>query len=403
MTLPRWLRALENRDFRMFWSGQLVSLTGTWMQSVAQAWLVLELTASPVRLGLIGTLQFGPFLLLSIPAGALADRLPRRRLILATQGVLMLQSVALAALVQGGHVQYWHVAALAVVGGIANSVDMPARQSFVVDLVGAERLVNAIALNSAAFNGARVVGPALAGMVVAAWGTGAAFLLNALSFVVVVAALLAVRAEGSPSRGRGTGFAADIAEGVAFVAGAPRVRFVLGMLLVMSLFVFNYNVIVPLLARNVLQAGAHGLGVLMAALGAGALTGALGLAVLGGARPPTWTIVASAAVACAATASMAGVRHFGLAVAMLYVMGASGLLFMTACNTTVQLTVPDHLRGRTMSLYTLVFVGVAPAGSLLVGWIAEHRGVPVAYGVAGVGGLLGTLGMTAWWRLARRR
>jgi MFS family permease len=214
MRLPAGLRALHHRDFRLFISGQLVSLIGTWMQSVAQSWLVLELTNSPFKLGLIGTLQFGPMLGFSFLAGAIADRLPKRRLIMATQTALMLQAFTLALLARTGHVQFWHVAALAVCYGLANTLDMPTRQSFIVEMVSKADLPNAIALNSAMFNGARMVGPAVAGLLVDRYGVGPAFGLNGLSFVAVILALAAMRAEGLPGPTQGTTVRAEIAAGL---------------------------------------------------------------------------------------------------------------------------------------------------------------------------------------------
>src|SRR5262249_5006708 len=198
MRLPRPLRALRHRDFRLFWCGQLVSLSGTWMQSLGQSWLVLELTSSPFRLGLLTALQFGPFLVLSFFTGVLADRLPKRRLLISTQSVLLVQAATLSILVSTGHVRYWHVAVLAALAGIVNTLDMPARQSFIVEMVGKDDLLNAIALNSAAFNAARVLGPAAAGLLIGRYGVGVAFALNAASFVAVIAALWRIRSEGLP-------------------------------------------------------------------------------------------------------------------------------------------------------------------------------------------------------------
>ena len=205
MALPAGLRALGHRDFRLFWCGQLVSLIGTWMQSVGQSWLVLELTNSPFRLGLIGALQFGPILLFSFLSGAISDRVRKRRLLLGTQSALMLQAFTLAVLVRTGHVQFWHVAVLAALYGLATTLDMPSRQAYIAHLVPRGDLMNAIALNSAVFNGARVVGPAVAGLLVARYGTAAAFLMNGVSFVAVLAALAAIRTEGAPSPGAGSG------------------------------------------------------------------------------------------------------------------------------------------------------------------------------------------------------
>ncbi len=401
-TLPASLRALQHRDFRAFWVGQLVSLVGTWMQSVGQAWLVLELTNSPFKLGLVSTLQFGPFLVFSFFAGALVDRLVKRRVIMATQTLLLAQSATLTVLVWSGHVQYWHVAVLASVYGLANTLDMPARQAFIVELVGKADLMNAITLNSAAFNAARVLGPAAAGLLIARFGVAPAFALNALSFVAVIVALLIMRAEGLPQpRSRGS-LLADILEGVSYATRTPRVLFVLSLLLGVGLFVFNYNIVVPLLARGVLHQDAGGFGVLMAMLGGGALLGAITLALLGLPRPPVWLLVAPGVVVSVAMLAVGFVNHFWVAAAMLLVMGYAGILFMTGCNTTVQLTVPDQLRGRMMSLYTFVFVGVTPAGSFLVGTIAEHLGPRAAFIASGGLGLVSVIVVMAWWKSRRR-
>jgi MFS family permease len=395
------VRAFAHRDFRLFWLAQLVSLCGTWMQSLGQAWLVLELTSSPFRLGLISTLQFGPFLVLSFVAGVVVDRLPKRQLLIATQTALLVQAGVLSALVSTGHVRYWHVAVLALAAGVANTFDMPARQSFVVDMVGKEDLLNAIALNSAAFNAARVVGPALAGLLIARWGVAAAFAINAASFLAPIIALSSIATEGR-TRVERRPLGAEIAEAFVYASRTPRVLLVLALLLGVSLFVFNYNVVVPLLARDVLREEAHGLGFLMAALGAGALIGAVGLAMLSRARPRSGTIVTAAVVLSLATLAMGFVRHFWVAAAILFVMGTSGILFMTSCNTTLQLGVPDALRGRMMALYTLVFVGVTPIGSFVIGTIAEHAGVPLAFRVGGLASLVSVVAVTIWWLRSRR-
>ncbi|HXH81527.1 MAG TPA: MFS transporter, partial [Candidatus Tectomicrobia bacterium] len=300
------LHAFAHRDFRLFWGAQLVSLVGTWMQSVAQSWLVLQLTPSPLLLGLVGALQFTPVLLLSFPAGVIADRFPKRRLLLLSQGLLCVQATALAALVWTGHVAYWHVALLAAVYGTGNALDTPARQAFVIDLVGKDDLMNAIALNSAMFNTARVIGPAAAGVLIDRWGLGPAFALNALSFVPVLAALLAIRAEGAPSPASRRGMGAQIAEGLRYAARTPRIVLVLGLVLAASAFFWNYNVVVPLLVRDVLRAGAHELGLLMTALGVGAVTGALALALRGRARPRAALLLVAAMAMGAGTLSLAG-------------------------------------------------------------------------------------------------
>src|SRR6266700_4994384 len=227
MVWPTALRAFRYRDFRLFWTGQLVSLVGSWIQSVGQAWIVLELTHSPFKLGVISALQFGPMLFLSFLAGALADRVRKRRLLLLTQSALMLQAFALATLDRTGQIQYWHVAVLATLYGIANTLDLPARQSFVVEIVGKHDLINAIALNSAVFNGARVVGPAVAALLVARYGVGIAFLLNGLSFIAVIAALLAIRTEGEPRPRSGDTLGQEILQGIRYAWETPLIALVL--------------------------------------------------------------------------------------------------------------------------------------------------------------------------------
>jgi predicted MFS family arabinose efflux permease len=402
MALPAGLRALRRRDFRLFWSGQLVSLIGTWMQSVGQSWLVLELTNSPFRLGMIGALQFGPILLFSFLSGAISDRVRKRRMLIGTQTALMLQAFTLSALVWSGHVQFWHVAVLAALYGLANTLDMPARQSFIAHLVPRGDLMNAIALNSAVFNGARVVGPAAAGLLVARYGTAAAFLFNGLSFLAVIAALAAIRTEGAPRPPSGLGMGADIAEGVRYALGTPRIALVFGLLLSVSLFVVNMNVLVPLIARNVLNQGAHGFGLLMASLGVGAVMGALTVAGLARGRPRLAFVVGPAIAAALLLVGLSFVHHFGLAAAVLMALGFAQIVFMTSCNTTVQITVPDELRGRIMGLYALVFAGMTPIGSVLMGSIAERWGVARACAVGGTMGLLLVSGLTLAWRRHQR-
>ena len=400
MPWPVGLRAFRHRDFRLFWSGQLVSLVGTWMQSVGQAWVVLELTGSPFKLGVISALQFGPMLLLSLLAGALADRVRKRRLLLLTQGALMLQALALAALDWTGQIQYWHVAVLAAVYGVANTLDLPARQSFVVELVGKGDFMNAIALNATVFNGARVVGPAVAGLLIARYGVAPAFLVNGLSFLGVLAALGAIRTEGAPRPRAAATVGQEILQGVRYAAGTPLVGLILALLFVISLFVLNFNVIVPLVARDVLHEGARGFGLLMAALGVGAVGGAIALASMSRPRPPLALIVAAALVTSAGVLGLSAVRHFWMAAAVLCIAGFTQIVFMASCNSTIQVTAPDHLRGRVMSLYALVFVGVHPFGALFIGGVAEKWGVGAS---CLWGGGMGLVLVSALALLGRRR
>jgi predicted MFS family arabinose efflux permease len=401
MPLPAALRAFRHRDFRLFWAAQLVSLCGTWMQSLGQAWLVLELTHSPLRLGVVSALQFGPFLVFSFVAGVVVDRVRKRRLLLVTQAALAVQAAILAALVQTGHIRYWHVATLALCAGIANTLDMPARQAFIVDIVGRDDLLNAVALNSAVFNAARAIGPALAGVLIAEWGVAGAFAFNAVSFLAPIVSLVLIRTDGYGGPRARRPLLEEMGEGVAYAARSPRVGFIFALLLTVSLFVFNYNVMVPLFARQVLHVEARGLGFLMSSLGGGALVGAIVLAIASRQRPSRAAIVSAGVVLSATALAMSAVRDFRVAAGLLFVMGLAGIIFMASCNTTVQLGVPDALRGRVMGLYSFVFVGVTPIGSFLMGTIAEHAGVAESYLVGGLGSLLGITVVMAWW--SRRR
>ncbi len=385
---PARLGALRHRDFRLFWVGQLLSQIGTWMQSVGQAWLVLELTQSPLQLGVVSALQFTPILLLSPVGGALSDRFAKRRVLLVSQTAMMVQALALAALVWSGYVRYWHVAVLATIYGLGRAVDIPARQAYVTDLVGKANLTNAVALNSVVMNGARIVGPAVAGLLIARFGVALAFFLNGVSFVAVLAALATVRTEGLPEPAGRLGIREGLFGAVTFAARTPPVAFTLRLLVVVSLLILNFNVVVPLIARDVLREGARGFGLLMSALGTGAVTGGIGLALLRHGRPRLSSLAGSAVALCAGLIMLALVSHFWLAAVALAILGCCQIFFTTGCNTTLQLITPDALRGRVMGLYALAFAGVTPFGSLLVGTLAEHFGVRVACAVGGATGLL---------------
>jgi predicted MFS family arabinose efflux permease len=398
MQFPAGLRALNHPDYRRFYVGEVLSQVGSWKQSVGQAWLVLQLTGSPLRLGLIGTLQFAPVLLFSVFTGALADRLPKRRVLLCTQISISLLALTLGLLVRFGHVEYWHVCVLALLLGCVNTVDMPTRQSFVAELVGKADIVNAVALNSAAFNSARIIGPVVAGLLISRFGVDVAFLLNALSFTVVIFALARMRTEGLPRGERGRSMLADVGEGLRYALSVRRIRLLLMLLFVVSLTVFNFSVYVPLLARDVLHVDAAGFGFLMAAVGVGAVAGAL---TLGNLRQPQLAlplVLAAGFVACGGLIAMSAVTNFWVALAMLFLIGVSSIMLVASCNTALQLAAPDALRGRVMSLYTLIFGGTFPLGSFMVGWISERASVSAAYLGAGVSGVAALVLITLWWR-----
>jgi predicted MFS family arabinose efflux permease len=402
MLFPSGLRALNHPDYRRFFLAQLVALVSGWMHTVALSWLVLQLTDSPLRLGLIGTLQFGPILLFSIVTGAIADRLPKRRLLVATNLSMAVLALGLAALVASGQVRYWHVGVVAVLAGLAQTVDAPARQSLMAELVAKADLINAVALNSAAFNAARIVGPAVGGLLIARFGVVPAFVINAAGILVVAGALATLPTRGGASAGRGTTMLQEIVEGVRYAARTPVIRLVLGMVFVVSLTVFNFTVYVPLLARHVLGLGAEGFGFLMASLGVGAVAGALTVAFRRAPGPPPLsTMMGAAALALGGLLALSAARWVWMAVPLLFTTGFFGIMLVASGNTRLQLAAPDALRGRMMSLYTLVWGGVFPIGAFCVGAISEGWGVSTAFFVQGSAGLTGLAALALWWR--RRR
>ncbi len=377
-SLSRGLSALRHRDFRLFWTGQLVSLVGTWMQIVAQSWLVLVLTGSPFALGLVSALQFAPALALSLVGGVVADRLARRQLLLLTQSAAAVLALALAVLTSAGTVRYEHVLVLAVLLGVVNAFDMPTRQAFVVELVGVGDLHNAIALNSAAFNSARLVGPAIAGLAISSLGVAGCFYLNAASFLAVIAGLALIHAGRLPPArpAAHTSVWEDLREGLAYVAKSQSIRMVVLLVAVVGTFGMNMSVLVPLEAREVLRVGPDGFGLLTSAMGLGSLLAAVLIAYLG--RPAQPRLVVGAAMGLGVfEIVLAFVQQFSVALLVLAALGFSMIFFTTLANTTMQTTTPDPLRGRVMSLYTTVFVGTTPLGSLLAGFLAEAWGVPV--------------------------
>ncbi len=400
MPLPAGLRALASPDFRIYFAGTLVSQICAWMQTVTQSWLVLQLTNSPFLLGLIVTLQFGPILLLSVFAGILADRLTKRNILIFTQAVQGALALTLAGLVWSGHARYGNVAVLAMMLGVMTALDQPTRQSFIMELVGRRWVASAVGLNSVSFNAARIVGPAVAGILIARVGLFMGFLLNGLAFGVSIAALTRVPARPPAPRASATPVLREIAEGVAYVARTPAVRFILGLQVIVSFCVFNFSVYVPLLATEVLGLGSEGFGFLMTMLGVGAMTAGLSLGAIS-ARGLSATVIAGAVgVACAGLLGLAVTRTFWPAGTLLAVVGFTATLAVTGCNTSLQLAAPDALRGRIMSLYTVLSGGIFPVSAFFVGAISEAAGVSRAFAV---NGLLGLAALALLVSLRRRR
>ena len=381
-------RVFRHRNYRLFFGGQLVSLVGTWMQSVAQAWLVLELTGDPFLLGVVTAAQFLPVLVFGLFGGLIADALPKRPTLLATQVTQMILAFLLFGLVVSDRVEVWQIVVLAFLLGLSNAVDMPTRQSFVVEMVGREDLSTAVALNSATFNAARVVGPAVAGLTIGAFDISVAFLLNGLSFLAVIAAYGLMRDEElrpaprlpRPASVRAVG--TSLAEGLRYVRSTDLVLLAVVVVGLVSTFGMNFGVVIPALAQDVLGVDATGYGLLMAATGAGSLVAALAIAFSPRARPGL--IVAGAIVLGVAEMAAAVVQAFPLALVAMLFVGLGAIAMTATANTTIQLSVPDELRGRVVSVFTTVFVGSTPIGGLLMGGVASALGVEAAMALGGV-------------------
>ena len=391
--LPKWattLRALRHRNFQLFFGGQLISLIGTWMQTVAQAWLVYKMTNSALLLGSVGFASQFPVFLVAPFGGITADRVNRQRLIIATQTAAMILAGILAWLTLSGRVHVWHIFVLAALLGVVNAFDIPGRQSFLVDMVGKEDLMNAIALNSSMFNGARIIGPAIAGILVAKIGEGWCFAANSISYIAVIVGLSLMHVHCAPRASRRSPIE-DIIEGFRWVNHTKVIRALLLLLGLVSLVGMPYTVLMPVFADKILHGGARGLGILMGATGVGALFGALTLAAKTGVKGlGRW--VAFACGSFGVSLLLFSFSHsFWLSVALLLPAGYSMMLQMACSNTLVQTMVPDHLRGRVMSVYSMMFMGMAPIGAFFGGALAHRLGAPFTVAVGGVACVLGAI------------
>jgi MFS family permease len=393
--------ALAHRNFRLFLFGQTVSLTGTWMQSIAQGWLVLQLTDSPFYVGLVSALGSVGVLVFTLYAGVIADRSDKRRVVTITQTLLMLQAFALAALVATGKVTVESVMALALFMGVVNAFDIPTRQSFLVEMVGKEDLMNAIALNSSMFNATRVFGPAVAGILIGSAGIVWCFLLNGVSYLAVIASLIAMRLTPHVARPTQSSAWQGFREVVTYLRSDRRVSTLVVLTGLFSVFGFPYLVMMPVFARDVLHTRAAGYGALTAAVGVGALLGALGIAVLSRRIPKGRTLVLGGTSFGLALVAFAASRSFTLSLIILALTGCAMIINNALTNTLLQTLVPDALRGRVMGFYSFVFVGLAPLGALLAGVIAEHFSAPWA---VATGGIVTALSMAiAAWRVPELR
>jgi MFS family permease len=370
--LARTFGSLGERNYRLYFVGQVVSVSGTWMQLIAQAWLVLHLGGSGFDLGVVTGLRFLPILVLGSWGGLLADRMDKRRLLIATQAAAGLLAAALAALTLSGAITLWLVYLLAVLLGLVQVVDNPTRQSFASELVGPSRVSNAVGLNSAVFTGARVFGPALAGILITLVGTGWCFAINAASYVAVIGALLLMRPAELHTAPPAPRVGGQVREGLRYAWRTPRLRWPLCLLLIVGTLSFNFNVLLPLLAQQVYHAGASAFGSMMSLMGVGALAGALASASR---TRPTWRLITVGTIALGASLAGAALAPSLLAeLAVLVVVGMAMVTFQATANSYLQLSSEPALRGRVMALYVTVFLGTTPIGAPIVGYVAQQVG-----------------------------
>jgi MFS family permease len=369
--------ALKHRNFRLFFFGQLISFTGTWMTTTAQGWLVYQLTGSKALLGVVAAAASAPMLFFATWGGWVADRYPKRSVIVVTQTCSMVMSLAMAALVWSGLVQPWHIIVLAILGGITMAFDMPARQSFVIEMTSREDLMNAISLNSSAFNCARIIGPSIAGILMAQVGIATCFLIDGLSFIAVIAGLLRMRLpKKEPQIDSDAGPLSQALEGFRYVWTHPRVLTILSLFTVVGVFGWSYTVLMPAFARDVLHLGANGYGMLLAGSGVGALAAALTVASAGHFLPTRIMALGGVGIFSAALALFAFNNNPYIATVLLAVVGFGVVLYFSTSNTVLQTIVPDDMRGRVMGIWTLIFGGMIPLGSLQAGVMADFLGTP---------------------------
>jgi MFS family permease len=394
-------RSLRHRNFRLFFGGQIISLVGTWMQTVAEAWLVYRITGSSVLLGVLGFVSQIPIFLLSPLAGLVADRWPRRRVVITTQASSMLLAFTLAALVLTGRIRVWEIICLATLLGTVNAFDVPARQSFLIEMVGREDLLNAIALNSSMFNGARVAGPAIAGILVAVIGEGWCFLLNGVSYLAVIAGLFMMRIEKSQMAHDGVGPIEKLREGFRFVRHTKPIRALLVLVAVVGFMALPFSVLMPIFAGRILGGGASAYGWLMGMVGAGALVGALLIAMRQQLRGLGNVVAYSATGLGVSLVIFSLSRWYWLSFTALALAGLTMMMQFTSTNTLIQAMVPDQLRGRVMSLYSMSFLGLTPIGSLLAGKIADRVGAPITVAIGGLATVASGLVFSRKWPAMR--
>ncbi len=396
--LGRGFSAMRHANYRRFWFGQIGSLVGAWMQSVALPWLVLQLGGSPLQLGLVMAFMFGPSMVIAPLGGVLADRLDKRRTLIVVNLVAMVQASVLFGLAATGVVEIWHVYALALVAGFVNAIEMPVRQAFVAELVPRSDLVNAIALSSTSFNLSRVVGPAVAGVTIAVFGVASNFGVNAISYISVLVGLFLIDPAAlyrAPRPVRFPSVRSSLAEGLRYARATPTVLWPLVLLGGVAALAMNFQTLLPIFTRDTLGLDSGAYGALFATMGAGSLIGSLALAFRTGQRPMLRLIVGAGAVFLALAFLLGFVRSPLVVFPLVAGIGLAAMLMVNTINVTIQNSVPDALRGRVMALYVTVFAGTAPIGGLFAGVLAQAFGAPVAFSI---GALLaaGVLAVVAW-------
>jgi MFS family permease len=386
--------ALKYRNFRLFFTGQGISLIGTWMQNIAQPWLVLRLTNSPLLLGLVVTFQTLPQMLFSLFVGPLIDSLPKRKILIFTQTCFMILAVILGLLASSKYLRYWHVLVISALFGVLNTIDMPTRQAYMVELVGKEDLMNAIGLNSSMFNLTRIIGPTLGGVLIGIVGLPACFYINAVSFLAVIIQLIKINTVEfniNQTKISLKNLWKDSIEGIKYIFKIDIIREVIIFACVVSIFAINFGVLVPVFTKNVLNLGASGFGLLMAAMGVGALAGALIVALNKNKKPKLSTIIFAGFSFSISLILLNFARNVYISAILLILTGLFMILFITSINTLIQLESEDSFRGRVMCVFSFVFVGVAPIGSLYTGIIANKFGSNFTFGISGIIALITTI------------
>jgi len=377
--------ALTHKNFRIYWFGQCVSLVGTWAQSIGQTWLVLSLTGSPLLLGILGAIQFLPITIFSLFAGVIIDRYPKKQIILITQFTSMILAFTLSALVFTRTVSYGHILILALILGFSNTIDMPSRQAFTIELAGKKDLMNAIALNSASFNLARIIGPAIGALIMASFGAGWCFLLNGFSFLAVIVSLLKV--EVTPyvrKKVSDINMLKEIKDGLKYIAREPALLQTIVMVLIIGIFVFNFNILIPVFTKNILHQGEKIYGLLMSALGAGSLVGALMVSVKSKSGPNMKILLRSSIMVSITLILISFTRTYYYTAILLVLTGIFNIWFSTTANSTLQITTEDEYRGRVMSVYSLVFAGASPIGNMFAGITSDMFGANTSFLLSGV-------------------